>query len=173
MKKHTLLILLAALAIAAAIVAVQAVTTRPAQEATASSVDGYALYTWTHNGIIAGANGTGRWTADYGRLECYQTVDVTLMNAVTTTFQSSPDNSNWTAAPAWQFATNVLAVGAGLGGVEADGTTFGITVLEGFYTRPVFALANIHPITITLRCVAKDRPGYDIDQEAGALESTD
>jgi hypothetical protein len=171
MKRYILLTALA-LVIVAALIALPSLRAKP-PSANASAVDGYALYTWTNNGITASANGAGRWTADYGRFECYQTIDATLFQTVTLTFQASPDNTNWSAIPAWQFATNVLAVGTGFAAVSTDGTTFGITVLEGLYTRPVFTLGASNPITVTLRCVGKDRPGYDIDQQAGALESTD
>jgi hypothetical protein len=143
------------------------------QVAEASAVDGHALYTWTNNGIIATTNGTGRVTGDYGVFECYAIVDVTLPETVTITFQSSPDNTNFAAEPVWQFSSNVLAATAGMTAISADGTSFATVPIYGLYTRPVFTLSTTNPITVTLRCVGKDRPGYDINQDAGAQEMTD
>jgi hypothetical protein len=141
--------------------------------AEASAVDGYAQYTWTYNGIIASANGTGKFTGDYGRFECYATADVSDTQVVKLKFESSPDNANFAAQPVWQFSSNVLAVIDDFADVSTDSTVFGITVLEGLYTRPVLTLSEINPVTVTLRCIGKDRPGYDLDQEAGAHEATD
>ncbi len=147
--------------------------TRPVPAAEASAVDGYALYTWTNNGITATANLGGKFTGDYGRFECYSTVDATAAQTVTVALESSPNNTNFAAIPMWQFTSNVLAADADMADVTADGTTFAIAVLEGLYTRPVVTLGTANPVTVTLRCVGKDRPGYDLDQNAGAIEMTD
>jgi hypothetical protein len=141
--------------------------------AEASSVDGYALYTWTNNSITTTANLAGRFTGDYGRFECYSTVDATAAQTVTIKLESSPENTNFAAIPMWQFSSNVLAADADMADVTADGTTFAIAVLEGLYTRPVVTLGTSNPVTVTLKCIGKDRPGYDLDQNAGALEMTD
>jgi hypothetical protein len=169
--------LLASMVIAAALIVCMALLLVPVnapQQAKAASTDGYSQYTWgTYNLTTTAFNGAGKVTADYGVLECYLTIDVTLAQAVTVTMQHSPNNSVWADQPGWQFATNVLAVGAGFAGVHADGTTFAIFDSYGMYTRPAFAVSTANPYTITLRCIAKDKPGQDLDVMAGALESTD
>jgi hypothetical protein len=159
--------------VAALLMGLVGLTPQAPRVATASSVDGYALYTWTNDGIIATTNGAGRFTADYGRFECYATADVLDTQTIKVSFESSANNSNWAAQPVWQFSSNVLAPIDDFADISADSTVFGITNLYGMYTRPVFTLSEVNPVTVTLRCVGKDRPGYDLDQQAGALEATD
>ena len=154
-------------------VALAAFLSAPPPVADASAVDGYAQYSWYNNSVTTTTTGAGRFTADYGRFECYSIVDVALTQTLTLTLQSSPDNTNWADQPIWQFATNVLAVAASPTAQTADGVGFFISILEGQYTRPVFTLGESNPVTATLKCIAKDRPGYDLEQEAGAIESTD
>jgi len=156
------------------LLAAVAVALPQAQPVAANQSDGYALYTWTNNGITTTTNGASRFTADYGQFECYQVVDATLAQTVTTKFQSSPDGTNWSEDPIWYFATNVLAVDADYTDVTTDTTTanFGIIVLYGEYTRPVVTLGTANPVTVTLRCIAKDTT-FSINDFAGATEATD
>lgn len=144
------------------------------QPAAANTADGYALYTWTNNKITSSTNGAARFTGDYGQLECYQTVDADYAQTVTTKFQSSPDGVNWSENPVWQFGSNVLAVAADYTDVTTDTTLadFAIVVLYGEYTRPVITLGESNPVTVTLKCVAKDTT-FSINDQAGAHESTD
>ncbi len=170
--KRKLLLATLALVVVAALAGILTLRAK-APTAEASAVDGYAQYTWTYNSIIATTTGTGKFTGDYGRFECYATADVAETQTVKLSFQSSPDNTNFAAQPVWQLSSNVLAVSDDFADISADSTVFGITVLEGLYTRPVLTLSEVNPVTVTLRCVGKDRPGYDLDQNAGAIESTD
>lgn len=165
---------LVAVAIAFVVLAllVAAVALQP-QIASANQSDGYALYTWTSTGITATTNGVGRFTADYGQFECYETVDATDPQTVTLKFQHSPNNSVWADGPTWQFSSNVLDADTDFADVSADGTSFGLVTLYGEYSRPVLTLAGSNPITVTVRCIAKDTPGQDINQSAGAVEETD
>lgn len=171
MKQKIAVIAISLLAVAAiALVLAGSLPTRTAQ---ASKVEGYAQYTWgPYNGIITTQTGTGKVTADYGTLECYMTVDVSDTQTVTLQLEHSPNNVVWADEPVWQFATNVLAVVTDFADVSADETSFAIAVAYGQYTRPVITLGTANPVTVTLRCVLKDRD-LSIDDQAGAIESTD
>lgn len=155
------------------LLAAVAVALPQAQPAAANQSDGYALYTWSNDGITSTTNGAGRFTADYGQFECYQTVDETDLQTVTLKFQHSPNNSVWADGPTWQFSSNVLDADTDFADVTADGTSFGLVTLYGEYTRPVITLGEANPVTVTVRCIAKDTPGQDINQSAGAVEETD
>ncbi len=120
------------------------VLTVQAQDPTPQTVGGWASYLlYSGNGVTAGANGTGKVTADYGVGDCYSIVDATLNQTVTVALQSSPDNSNWNTT--YTYAAT-----------SADSVTFTRTTMYGQYTRATTTLGTANPVTVTVRCIAKD-----------------
>lgn len=172
-KTFNQLIVVTMVSVALLCVSLVLLPTLAPKKAEASLVGAYVQYTWgPYNGVTTTQTGAGKVTADYGTLECYSTVDVTLAQRLTVTLQHSPNNSVWADGPMWQFATNVLLPLAGFDGQTADGTTFATGIAYGMYVRPTITISDANPVTVTLRCIAKDRTG-SIDDDAGALEGTD
>ena len=114
----------------------------PAQAQSTGSWATYVLRSGTTS-ITADANTSGFNVVDYGRADCYQTVDITSATNVTTTLQHSSDNSNWVD-------------GATLTVQTADGTVQYTTGITGSYLRASIDVMNSNPVTPTIRCILKD-----------------
>jgi len=144
MKRTTLAIASAALAFAM-LFALLAFVPQPVRPASAQSVGAWAVYTLRAgtSSIAADTNTSGLVVADYGRADCYQTVDVASAQTVTTTLQHSVDNSNW-------INGQVLTV------QTADGTVYLTTLITGTYLRASIDLFNTNPVTPTIKCAVKD-----------------
>ena len=121
---------------------ISAVLAAPAQQTTGGWAT-YLLQSGTSS-ITADTQTTGRAIADYGTADCYQTVDVTSAQNVTTTLQHSADSSNWVNGQVLTAQT-------------ADGTIEHTTPITGSYIRANIDLMNSNAVTVTLRCIAKDR----------------
>ncbi len=99
---------------------------------------------YTGNGITASAAGSAFTTqADFGVQDCYQIIDVTSSQTVTGKLQHSPDGTNWVTL--YTFSQ-----------VSADAIAFTRTVIYGGYARYTVDISNTNPVTVALKCVAKD-----------------
>jgi hypothetical protein len=101
-----------------------------------------ALY--AGNGVTTTVTGAASSKpAAYGVQDCYQIVDVTDAQTVTGKLQHSPDGTNW--ADLYTFSA-----------ITADNVAFTRTAIYGAYARYAATLATTNPVTITLKCVAKN-----------------
>jgi hypothetical protein len=99
---------------------------------------------YTGNGVTADVTGTAyTFQADFGIQDCYQIVDVTALQTVTGKIQHSFDNTNWVTQ--YTFPA-----------VSADNVGFTRTTIYGNYERYIATVGTTNPVTISLKCVAKD-----------------
>jgi hypothetical protein len=111
-----------------------------------AKVDGYATYTFlSSSNVTADTLWSAKVVADYGHLDCYQTLDVASANRVTVSLEHSPDGTNWISD-----ATGTNA------GAEADGTIYWAIPISGAYMRARSDLNSSNNVTITIKCIAKD-----------------
>lgn len=99
---------------------------------------------YTGNGVTTAVTGTAyNFQADFGIQDCYQIVDVTALQTVTGKIEHSQDGTNWVT----QYTFSA---------VSADNVAFTRTTIYGNYERYWASLGTTNPVTISLKCVAKD-----------------
>jgi hypothetical protein len=113
-------------------------------DAPSSTVSSFARYTlMTSNGITGTTNGTAVRIAGFEYIDCFAAIDVTLWQTVTMSYQASADGTNYATAQANSA-------------VSADATVMTRTLVYGEYFRPVATLGTTNPVTISVKCVAKN-----------------
>lgn len=112
--------------------------------APASTVTSFARYTlFNLAGITQTANGTAIRIGGFESIDCFGTIDVSLAQTVTVSFQASADGTNYVTVDA-------------LPAVTSDSTNVTRTLVYGEYFRPVVTLGSANPVTASVKCVAKN-----------------
>lgn len=115
-------------------------------DAPLAAVSSFARYTLlTANGITntTAGTGTGVRIAGFESIDCFGAIDVTLAQTVTLSYQASADGVNYATVETHAAQS-------------ADTTVFTRTLVYGEYFRPVATLAGSNPVTVTVKCVAKN-----------------
>lgn len=139
----TLVLMLAITLLAVSLFALNRQTAQPAQAQ--GKTEGYASYLFLSSANGTGnATGTGKVVADYGWMDCYQITDFALTQHTQVTFAHSPNNTDWVSGTAFA-AVN-----------DTDSVIYVGVPVTGTYMRASLVVTSVNPVTVTIRCTAKD-----------------
>jgi hypothetical protein len=143
MARLLMTVLIACLALAL-LALVSGTTSAAPADAPQDTVTSFARYTLlTANGVTTTQTGTGVRIANFETMDCFGVIDVTLAQTVTLSFQASADGTNYATVDT-------------LDAQSADTTVFTRTLVYGEYYRAKATLAVTNPVTISVKCVAKN-----------------
>jgi len=145
-NKNTLMQLLLTIGIAGlALAALLSGTTSAAPaDAPQGTVTSFARYTLlTANKITTTQTGLGVRIANFEWMDCFSAIDATLAQTVTVSYQASADGINYATVASMAAATT-------------DTVDYTRTLVYGEYFRTVATLAGSNPVTVNVKCVAKN-----------------